>query len=381
MKNWTIVVALALLCFGFGDPAGAKPQNSSSVITQQQAIIDVAFCLDTTGSMADLLEGAKAKIWSIVNTVASARPKPVLRIALIGYRDLNDTYVTRVFDFTQDLETMYSHLREYKADGGGDTPEHVNQALYESVNKLTWSKNPGALKILYLVGDAPPHMDYQDGYDYRKVSRRAAASGIIINTIQCGNIPGTQQVWQEIAKMAEGKYAAIDQSGGVANINSPYDAELARLSGELNKTYVAYGASGTTNLAVQSEHDAVSKEAAPSSAAERAATKASPLYKNESWDLVDAVREDEKKLDKLNAADMPKEIQGLSRAKQKEYLVEKQRERSQIQQKIQDVTKKRDSYVEDEKKKSGSTKDAFDSEVLKTLKEQGKDKGITFEKK
>ena len=181
--------------------------------------------------------------------------------------------------------------------------------------------------------------------------------------------------------MAEGKYAAIDQSGGVANINSPYDAELARLSGELNKTYVAYGASGTTNLAVQSEHDAVSKEAAPSSAAERAATKASPLYKNESWDLVDAVREDEKKLDKLNAADMPKEIQGLSRAKQKEYLVEKQRERSQIQQKIQDVTKKRDSYVEDEKKKSGSTKDAFDSEVLKTLKEQGKDKGITFEKK
>jgi Mg-chelatase subunit ChlD len=380
MKNWTIVVAVALLCVIAGDPAGAKPQNTSNVMTQRQAIIDVAFCLDTTGSMADLLEGAKAKIWSIVNTVASAKPKPVLRIALVGYRDLNDTYVTRVFDFTQDLETMYSHLREYKADGGGDTPEHVNQALYESVNKLTWSKNPGALKILYLVGDAPPHMDYQDGYDYRKVSRRAAASGIIVNTIQCGNLPGTQQVWQEIAKMAEGKYAAIDQSGGVAYINSPYDTELARLSGELNKTYVAYGASGTANLAVQSEHD-VHAKAVPSSAAERAATKASPLYKNESWDLVDAVREDEKKLDKLNDADMPKEIQGLSRPEQKEYLQEKQRERSQIQQKIQDVTKKRDSYVEEQRKKSGSTKDAFDSEVLKTLKEQGKDKGITFEKK
>jgi hypothetical protein len=271
-------------------------------------------------------------------------------------------------------------LREYKADGGGDTPEHVNQALYESVNKLTWSKNPGALKILYLVGDAPPHMDYQDGYDYRKISRRAAASGIIINTIQCGNIPGTQQVWQEIAKMAEGKFSAIDQSGGVAYVNSPYDAELARLSGELNKTYVAYGASGTTNLAVQSDHDAVAKEA-PSSAAERAATKASPLYKNESWDLVDAVREDEKKLDKLKVTDMPKEIRSLSRAEQKQYLQKKQQERSDLQQRIQDIAKKRDSYVEEQKKKSGSTKDAFDSEVLKTLKEQGKDKGISFEKK
>ena len=324
------------------------------------------------------MEGAKAKIWSIVNTVATAKPKPVLRIALIGYRDLQDEYVTRDFDFTQDLETMYSHLRDYKADGGGDTPEHVNKALYEAVNKLSWSKNPGALKIIYLVGDAPPHMDYQDGYDYRKISRTAAASGIIINTIQCGAIPGTQQVWQEIARMAEGKYAAIDQSGGVAYINSPYDSELAKLSGELNKTYVAYGRGGTMNLATQSEHDVAAK-AAPSAAAERAVTKASPLYKNESWDLVDAVREDSSKLDKIAPDDMPSEIKSLPRAQQKAYLTQKQQERTEIQQKIQDLSKKRDAFVEAEKKKSGTKKDAFDSQVLSTLKEQGKEKGITFE--
>jgi len=301
-----------------------------------------------------------------------------LRIAFVGYRDLQDAYVTRVFDFTQDLETMYTHLRDYKADGGGDTPEHVNQALYEAVQKLSWSRNPGALKILYLVGDAPPHMDYQDGYDYRKVSQRAAAAGIIINTIQCGSIPGTQQVWQEIAQMAEGKYAAIEQSGGVAYINSPYDTELARLSGELNKTYVAYGRAGSANLVVQREHDAVSTER-PASAAERAETKAGSLYKNESWDLVDAVREDEKKLDKLSAAEMPPEIRNMPRDQQKLYLEKKQQERTALQQKIQGVAKKRQAYVDAQKKKTGVRTDAFDSQVLSTLKEQGKDKGITFE--
>jgi len=376
MKNW-VFTALVIL-FVAGNFAAAKTEVSKPLIPQKQAVIDVAFCLDTTGSMANLLEGAKAKIWSIVNTVATAKPKPVLRIAFVGYRDLQDAYVTRVFDFTQDLETMYTHLRDYKADGGGDTPEHVNQALYEAVQKLSWSRNPGALKILYLVGDAPPHMDYQDGYDYRKVSQRAAAAGIIINTIQCGSIPGTQQVWQEIAQMAEGKYAAIEQSGGVAYINSPYDTELARLSGELNKTYVAYGRAGSANLVVQREHDAVSTER-PASAAERAETKAGSLYKNESWDLVDAVREDEKKLDKLSAAEMPPEIRNMPRDQQKLYLEKKQQERTALQQKIQGVAKKRQAYVDAQKKKTGVRTDAFDSQVLSTLKEQGKDKGITFE--
>jgi Mg-chelatase subunit ChlD len=374
MRNRIVLALLFLLpALSF---AGASSQTSTH--PSQQAIIDVAFCLDTTGSMSGLLEGAKAKIWSIVNTVATAKPRPVLRIALIGYRDLQDAYVTRDFDFTQDLETMYTHLREYRADGGGDTPEHVNQALYEAVHKLSWSKNPAALKIVYLVGDAPPHMDYQDGYDYRKISKAAAASGIIINTIQCGAIAGTQQVWQEIARIAEGKYAAIDQSGGVAFIHSPYDSELARLSGELNKTYVAYGGRGRTNLVTQRDHD-VAAAMEPSAAAERAATKASPLYKNESWDLVDAVREDSGKLDKIATSDLPAELRNLPREKQEAYLEKKQQDRIQIQQKIQELTKKRDAYVESEKKKSGTGKDAFDSQVLSTLKEQGKDKGITFE--
>jgi Mg-chelatase subunit ChlD len=108
--------------------------EKQSVKSQKNAIIDVAFCLDTTGSMSGLIEGAKQKIWTIVNTVNGAQPKPTLRIALVGYRDRGDDYVTTKFDFTSDLETMYSHLRGFQAGGGGDTPEDVNRALNDAVN-------------------------------------------------------------------------------------------------------------------------------------------------------------------------------------------------------------------------------------------------------
>jgi Mg-chelatase subunit ChlD len=375
-KNWVAATLLLVAFFYIAQDGVTKSQTITP--PKGQSVIDVAFCLDTTGSMSGLLEGAKSKIWSIVNTISTAKPRPVLRIALIGYRDKQDSYVTRVYDFTTNLETMYSHLREFRADGGGDTPEHVSQALHESVNNLSWSRNPAALKIIYLVGDAPPHLDYQDGFDYKKATRKAAGSGIIINTIQCGNIPGTQAIWQEVARMAEGKYAAIDQTGGMVHINSPYDAELARLSSELNKTYVAYGLSGREDLAAQSEHDAAAAPV-PSAAADRAASKASTLYRNESWDLVDAVDKDERKLDQISPEELPADMRTLSRDQQRTYLKEKQEERNNLQTKIQNLSKKRQAFLDDEKKKNGAKKDSFDEQVLTTLKEQGEGKGIQFD--
>lgn len=358
----------------------AVPRPQPAPAVKQNAVIDVAFCLDTTGSMSGLIEGAKQKIWGIVNTISAAQPRPQLRIALVAYRDLNDSYVTRKFDFTSDLETMYSNLRGFSADGGGDTPEHVNRALNDAVNGLQWSQDAGALKIVYLVGDAPPHMDYQDGYDYHSIMRDAGRRGIIVNTVQCGNIEGTRQIWQEIAKLAEGKYVAIDQTGGMVAVASPYDEELTHLSRDLNATYVGYGAEGGRMLAAQVANDADAETREPSAAAERAASKAGTLYRNDSWDLVDALKNKTAKLEDLKATDLPAELRDKSTEEQRGYLEQKGKDRELIQQKIQDLSKKRDLFVEKELKKSGAKTDsAFDAQVRNTLKEQAKSKGINFE--
>lgn len=347
---------------------------------QQKAIIDVAFCLDTTGSMSGLIEGAKQKIWGIVNTVAAAQPKPELRIALVAYRDQGDAYVTRKFEFTSDLETMYTQLRALSADGGGDTPEHVNRALSDAVNGLQWSQDAGALKIVYLVGDAPPHMDYQDGYDYHRIMRDASSRGIIVNTVQCGGIEETRQVWQEIARLADGKYTAIDQTGGMVAVASPYDEELARLSRDLNSTYVAYGDEGGRMAATQAENDSDAETRAPAAAAERAASKAGGLYRNERWDLVDADKSGSVKLEAMKPAELPEDLRGKTVEEQRAYLDQKGKDRDQIQKKIFDLSKKREDYVQNELKKSGSkSSSAFDEKVRSMLKEQAKDKGIKFE--
>jgi len=65
---------------------------------------------------------------------------------------------------------------------------------------------------------------------------------LIINTVQCGNIPRTTPFWEEIAQLSEGSYAAIAQSGNMVAIATPMDSELTELNRKLGKTLVAYGA-------------------------------------------------------------------------------------------------------------------------------------------
>src|SRR2546427_10012659 len=96
--------------------------------------VEVAFVLDTTGSMGGLIDGAKRRIWSIARRIGEGRPRPDLRIALVGYRDLGDEYVTRVHDLSGDMDEGYQNLPALTAHGGGGTPEHVSRALPDSVH-------------------------------------------------------------------------------------------------------------------------------------------------------------------------------------------------------------------------------------------------------
>src|SRR5437868_7668013 len=122
--------------------------------------VEVAFVLDTTGSMGPLIEGAKRKIWSIATSILDANPNAEIRMGLVAYRDIGDDYVTKRFDLTTDIQDLYAKLLDLRAQGGGDWPESVNEALEVAVNKLSWSRGPDICRIMFLVGDAPPHMDY-----------------------------------------------------------------------------------------------------------------------------------------------------------------------------------------------------------------------------
>src|SRR4029450_982864 len=79
------------------------PVNISDSGTTPPATLEMVFVLDTTGSMGGLLDGAKQRIWGIVNEVMQTESHPAVRIGLVAYRDHGDAYVTQVVPLTNDI--------------------------------------------------------------------------------------------------------------------------------------------------------------------------------------------------------------------------------------------------------------------------------------
>ncbi len=130
------------------------------------AKLDVAFVVDTTGSMKDDIRAVKDSLFDIVDKVVTRTKDLRIRFGIVSYRDhppQDRTYVTRVFDFTDQMKKVHRQISGLKPSEGGDTPEAVADGLFDARTKLSWSND--AYKVLLLVGDAPPH-----GTDYNSLS-------------------------------------------------------------------------------------------------------------------------------------------------------------------------------------------------------------------
>jgi Mg-chelatase subunit ChlD len=346
---------------------------------QSKPRIEVCFVLDTTGSMGGLIEGAKQKIWSIANEMISARPTPELKFGLIGYRDRGDEYVVKSFSLNDDIDAIYGHLREFQAGGGGDAPESVNEALAEAIHKMPWSSDSKVLKIIFLVGDAPPHMDYPNGPKYPVLCREAAKKELIINTIQCGEMAETKPIWQEIAKLSEGSYVAISQSGNVAVISTPMDKELSRLNERIGATLIPYG---DRQLQAEVHAKYAAAKSAPVSAMADRLTYNSKTGKavQGRGELVDALNDKTLKLEEIDQKQLPTELQKLDRNELQKRIAKARDERADLQKQIVELSKKREAYIQSENQRLAAEGkgDAFDQKVAETLHAQAAKKGISY---
>jgi hypothetical protein len=360
---------------GFWHPLFAK----NAPTPQPKPRIEVCFVLDTTGSMGGLIEGAKQKIWSIANEMISAQPTPELKLGLIGYRDRGDEYVVKSFGLTDDIDAIYGHLREFQAGGGGDGPESVNEALAEAIHKMPWSSDNKVLKIIFLVGDAPPHMDYPNGPKYPDLCREAAKKDLIINTIQCGEMAETKPIWQEIAKLAEGSYVGISQAGNVAVISTPMDKELSRLNERIGANLIPYGDS---KLQAEVHAKYAAAKSAPVSAMADRLTYNSKTGRGVQGrgELVDALNDKTLKLEEIDQKQLPAELQKLDRSELQKRIAKTRDERADLQKQIVEVSKKREAYIQSENKRLAAEGkgDAFDQKVTETLHAQAAKKGISY---
>ncbi|HKP69614.1 MAG TPA: vWA domain-containing protein [Pyrinomonadaceae bacterium] len=352
-------------------------QRSKPKETTQRDTLEMVFVIDTTGSMSGLIDGAKQRVWGIINEVMQKPSKPRVRVGLVAYRDIGDTYVTKVLPITEDLDKAYTTLMDYEAGGGGDGPENVRKALAEGVKNAGWSNaKQGLAQILFLVGDAPPH-DYEQEPDVLVTTAEAVRKNMIVNTIQCGSQGDTKQVWQGIAVRGEGKYFAIAQDGGVQAISTPYDTKLADLAAKLGKTYVTYGKKEDRAKQVSAQAAAESRitmDGVMVAQADRAVNKAVNSFQYDG-DLVQDVENKTVKVEDVKKEDLPEELQKLSVTDRKKEIGRRIAERQAIRAEILKLSKQREDFIAAERKKRGST-NGFDTAVAQALKEQLLRKGI-----
>ena len=377
MKKLIGTLFVSLLMLSTTALAQKSQTKETTPAVDDRDTLEMVFVLDTTGSMSGLIDGAKQRIWGIINEVMQKPSKPRVRVGLVAYRDLGDAYVTKVLPITEDLDKAYTTLMDYQAGGGGDGPENVRKALAEGVKNAGWSQSKrGLAQIVFLVGDAPPH-DYEQEPDVLVTTAEAVRKNMIVNTIQCGSQDDTKQIWQTIAVRGEGKYFAIAQDGGVQAISTPYDTKLADLAARLGKTYVTYGAKDKRDSNARTQASAESRitaDAVLGAQADRAVNKAVNSFQYDG-DLVQDVENKTVKVEDVKKEDLPEDLQKLSVADRKKEIDRRIAERQTIRAEILKLSKQRDDFIAAERKKRGGSS-GFDTAVGLALREQLSRKGI-----
>ena len=342
--------------------------------------VQLAILLDTSGSMDGLIDQAKSQLWKIVNDMARAKKNgsaPQLEVALYEYGKnsipASEGYLRMIVPLTTDLDRISEELFKLQTNGGS---EFCGQVIQQASQGLNWSRKVDDLKMIFIAGNEP---FTQGNVDYRQACRDAIARGIIVNTVFCGNFQeGVQTSWKDGADLADGRYLNIDQNQVVAAISAPQDAEIARLNNELNGTYFAFGAEGRKGKERQEAQDRNAAAASPEAAVQRAVAKSSGQYQNATWDLVDAVKAGQVKLEEVKADDLPEEMRKLTLAEQKQYLEKVGRKRAEVQKRVSQLNQEREKYVAAERKKQ-ATDNTLDAAIIKTVREQAAKKNFKFE--
>ncbi|MEZ4776846.1 MAG: VWA domain-containing protein [Bacteroidia bacterium] len=342
--------------------------------------IQVALLLDISGSMDGLIEQAKAKLWRIVNELGDARiggETPGLQIALYIYGgdhlNAENGYVKQVTPLTSDLDLISEKLFELTTNGG---EEYCGKVIATSLDQLLWSNSSEDLKMIFIAGNEP---FTQGPVNFRESCRKAVAKDIYVNTIFCGNYAeGVNTQWKEGAEIGLGQYMYIDHNQTVTYIATPYDDEISHLNDQLNQTYIYYGAQGQQMSVRQQAEDEKANSYSQSNKVTRAISKSKKVYSNESWDLVDASKDDEFSVEKIEKSTLPEEYKNLSNEDILAKVEEKNKERSAIQEKILSLEKERKTFIA-EKQKEGAEEKTLDAVLVKTVREQASKKNYKFE--
>jgi len=342
-----------------------------------EAKIQVAILLDVSNSMDGLIDQAKAQLWNMVNTMGNARCdglQPAFELALYEYGRPNNGeekgYIRQLHAFTGNLDQVSNTLFSLHTNGGD---EYCPQVIVESAEDLPWDKNSGTYKAIFIAGNE----SFRQGkVPWSLACEKARQMGVIVNTIYCGDRQeGIAEYWNLGAECGNGSFTNINQDEKSREIDTPYDTMLFVLNEKLNATYISYGARGAEAAAMQADMDAKNYTLSKSAAAKRAEVKSkASLYKNDDWDLVDAMESDKEFLSKIDKDQLPTSMKNKSKAEIEKVLVQAKSERGAIQNQIAGLSVKRNEYISKELAKpgQGTGVPTLETEIERIIKFQAK---------
>jgi hypothetical protein len=347
-----------------------KPSNNT---------VKIALLLDTSNSMDGLINQAKAQLWDVVNKFTYARcgtgERPRLEIALYQYGNDNlssrEGYIQQVIGFSNDLDEISEKLFSLTTNGG---EEFCGQVIHTSLRQLEWGKNPDNLKLIFIAGNEP---FTQGKLDYRNAINMAKEKDVVVNTIFCGAYDlGVNTQWKRGATLTGGEYMAIDHNRHVVHIDTPYDDIIIKLNAKLNRTYISYGSLGASKKEMQITQDSNAMELEEAVAVKRAVSKSSRMYKNSSWDLVDASDDKDFDAGKIKKDQLPESLREKSTPELEAYIADKKVERKLIQKEIQETNVKRENYIKQQQK---DEKGELENAMLDAIQRQAAKKNYHWE--
>jgi Mg-chelatase subunit ChlD len=174
--------------------------------------LDIAFLIDATGSMADEIDKLKRSMRAVADDIARLPSAPDVCYALVAYRDRGDAFFVRGADFTNDLGAFQSQLAQLQAGGGGDKPEALNEALHTAVHRLSW-RGDGTARMVLLVADAAPHLDYgtpPNAPQYDQDAIAAVAKGIKLFAVGASGLePEGEYIYRQAAQYTGGRFVFL----------------------------------------------------------------------------------------------------------------------------------------------------------------------------
>ena len=248
---------------------------SFSAIAKPKA--DIAFIIDTSGSMQGLINQVRDGVWSTLNNLGEIKKNgdiAELRLALYEYGSgvvsSEANFIQLLVPLTTDHMSVAEKLFATKAIG---SQEYSGMAIKLATENLDFSKSINDFKSIILAGNETIH---QGPVDPLLASSEALDKDILINTIYAGSqtrtvfnsggtggfgcgfricqptptpIPSDPQTelnpefaeFMELAKVGGGMTLNIDQNNSIPFVSSPYDEKIIFTTEAITETYLPFG--------------------------------------------------------------------------------------------------------------------------------------------